>query len=416
MTPRLWGQPWFEKPPLLYWMIACGFKLGLGPETAPRFPVALMGSFFLVFFWFRLRTVWDVRTATYSAALLGTSAGWLACSRVAITDIPLAALFSAAVLLSLDAEKPRRFALIGMILGLATLAKSLPALVFFLPVLFVDRRRLRSWFGPGPIVAFAAICLPWHILCTAQNGREFLRVLFIEHQLGRFLSPALQHVQPWWFFVPVMPLLLFPWFPLLPFISRDFRDRRVRILAGVVVFGFVFLSLSANKLATYLLPLLPSLCALLGSGLARREYLEPNKRLSRTLIAVCVALLGLLPVAAGVLPAALATGLGTAPLSFSAIPLCLASGLLAGTLIVLVFRRNSLPAAIAIAGLCFFVFQVAVFPSLDRAVSARPLWLAHHPTCLPPLPRRLVYGMNYYAGRELAGCDILDQSGVTVVP
>jgi 4-amino-4-deoxy-L-arabinose transferase-like glycosyltransferase len=440
ITPRLWGHPWFEKPALLYWMIASGFKLGLGPELAPRLPVAVMGLLFLVFFWFRLRTLWDSRTATYSTALLATSAGWLACSRVAITDIPLAVLFSAAVLLSLDANSPRRFTLIGTILALATLAKSLPALIFFLPVLALDYRRLRSWFAPGPIVAFAAVCLPWHILCALQNGPEFLRVLFIEHQLGRFLTPALQHGQPWWFFLPVLPLLLYPWFPLLIFVPRDFRDRRVRVLAAVALFGFIFLSLSRNKLATYLLPLLPCFCALIGSGLARiplpygrgLEWIaEPRASAGGTevlvrlfpassfvqfLIAVSVALLGLLPVAAGVLPVALATGLRTAHLSFAAIPFWLGAGLLAGTLIVLLFRRNSLPAAVAFAGMCFLGFQMAVFPDIDRIVTARPLWLARHPACLPPLSRALVYGMNYYAGRELPGCDILDQSGITVVP
>ncbi|MDQ1473545.1 MAG: hypothetical protein QOJ99_5025, partial [Bryobacterales bacterium] len=39
ITPRLWGHPWFEKPVLLYWLIAAGFKLGLGPDLAPRLPV-----------------------------------------------------------------------------------------------------------------------------------------------------------------------------------------------------------------------------------------------------------------------------------------------------------------------------------------------------------------------------------------
>ena len=40
VTPRLWGVPWFEKPALLYWMTGLGFRMGLGPETAPRLPVA----------------------------------------------------------------------------------------------------------------------------------------------------------------------------------------------------------------------------------------------------------------------------------------------------------------------------------------------------------------------------------------
>ncbi|HSW51218.1 MAG TPA: hypothetical protein VLH09_13630, partial [Bryobacteraceae bacterium] len=42
VTPRLWGDPWFEKPPLLYWMTASATRLGLGDDLAPRLPVALL--------------------------------------------------------------------------------------------------------------------------------------------------------------------------------------------------------------------------------------------------------------------------------------------------------------------------------------------------------------------------------------
>jgi len=55
ITPRLWGQPWFEKPALLYWMTGAAFRLGLGPDIAPRLPVALFSVAFLIFFWWRLR-------------------------------------------------------------------------------------------------------------------------------------------------------------------------------------------------------------------------------------------------------------------------------------------------------------------------------------------------------------------------
>ena len=104
VTPRLSGQPWFEKPALLYWLIGLGFKVGLGTDLAPRLPVALLSLGFLAFFWYRLRSLWDAQVATYSAVILGTTAGWLAYSHVAVTDLPLAALFSAAVLFALDAE------------------------------------------------------------------------------------------------------------------------------------------------------------------------------------------------------------------------------------------------------------------------------------------------------------------------
>src|SRR5580658_1547395 len=38
ITPRLWGQPWFEKPALLYWITGAAFRLGLGDNLAPRLP------------------------------------------------------------------------------------------------------------------------------------------------------------------------------------------------------------------------------------------------------------------------------------------------------------------------------------------------------------------------------------------
>jgi len=50
ITPHLWGEKWFEKPTLLYWMTAIGFELGLGPELGPRVPVALLSISFLIFF------------------------------------------------------------------------------------------------------------------------------------------------------------------------------------------------------------------------------------------------------------------------------------------------------------------------------------------------------------------------------
>src|SRR5579863_1729904 len=101
ITPRLWGKPWFEKPALLYWMTATGFRVGLGPELAPRLPVALLSLGFLGFYWWALRREFGPRAAWFATLGLGTCAGWVAYSQVGVTDLPLAATFSAAMLLAL---------------------------------------------------------------------------------------------------------------------------------------------------------------------------------------------------------------------------------------------------------------------------------------------------------------------------
>jgi 4-amino-4-deoxy-L-arabinose transferase-like glycosyltransferase len=401
ITPRLWGRPWFEKPALLYWMIAAGFKLHLGPELAPRLPVALLSLGFLAFFWFRLRRLFGLAEASYATAMLATSVGWLAYSHVAITDIPMAVLFSAALLSALERENTN-YTAIAALLGLATLAKSLPPLVLFLPVLALDYRRWREWLRPGPILAFLAISLPWHVLCTMQNGGEFLRVLFVEHQLGRFNSAALQHVQPWWYYGPVLLLLLYPWFPLLVLVPRDRTDPRIRTLFAVVAFGFVFLSAAVNKLPSYLLPLVPALCVLTGIGLARTT--RPKR-----LICVCIALLGLLPPAASLIPAALSTGIRSIPLNWTSFALWLLGGTILGTMLALAVRKQLFPVAAVLAACAMFWFQTDVFPAIDRLASARSLWNSGHPRCAPPLRRTVLYSLYYYARREIPACDILDE-------
>ena len=52
VTPRLAGEPWFEKPSLLYWVGAVFDSLG---DQATRVPVALLSVGFLLLFHWRMR-------------------------------------------------------------------------------------------------------------------------------------------------------------------------------------------------------------------------------------------------------------------------------------------------------------------------------------------------------------------------
>src|SRR6266849_1531359 len=71
----------------------------IGRDMAPRLPVALMSVGFLLFFWFAVRREFGERVAWFAAAILATSAGWLAFSHVAVTDLPMAACFGASMLM-----------------------------------------------------------------------------------------------------------------------------------------------------------------------------------------------------------------------------------------------------------------------------------------------------------------------------
>jgi 4-amino-4-deoxy-L-arabinose transferase-like glycosyltransferase len=401
ITPRLWGAPWFEKPALLYWMTAAAFKAGLGPELGPRLPVALASVAFLIYFFVVLRREFGDRAAWYSATVLATSAGWLAYSHVAITDLPMSAAFAAAMLglLSDPASLRSRFCS-GVLLGLAVLAKGLVPLALFIPAIWFLRRRIRDL--ALAFVAATLIAAPWYVLVTVRNGRPFLDEFFWKHHFGRFLDSALQHQQPLWFYVPILLASVFPWTPLLAllFSPRLFEDRRVQFLVAWLVWGFLFFSVSRNKLPGYLLPLLPAVAALIGIATAEARARSVK---FMALLAASAALLSLVPPLEDALPQVLLVGISHTPLRIAT--LWVIPGLLLG--LACAYQEKIGRRDLAIAGVAVFTVMAVVtlvwrvYPELDWQMSGRT---AASMTCLPPTNRSQRYSIDYYVGRDLPDC------------
>jgi 4-amino-4-deoxy-L-arabinose transferase-like glycosyltransferase len=409
LTPRLGGEPWFEKPPLIYWMAAAGFRVGLGEDLAPRLPVALLSVAFLWFYWRRLAREFGARAAWFSTAILATSAVWLSFSHVGVTDLPMAAAFSAAMLLYLPwIERGDRSGLTvaAALLGVAVLAKGLVPLVLALPVVWAGRARWRDLLRPVPLVVFLAVAAPWYVLVAARYGSAFLADLFLKHHFERFATDSLQHVQPFWFYLPVFVAGLFPWSPLvvLLFGKAAFRDPRRRFLLVLVVFGLVFFSAAANKLPGYLLPLFPAACALLGVTLA-----ESRSRVWTLIVAP--ALLVLVPVAAEALPEALRLGITHADIG-SVNWLAMLPALMAAALVWVLEGKGrrgwavAAVVAVTVAGAVWL--EARAFPAMDRTVSARGLWRQVAPrrdqVCVAAVNRGWRYNLDYYSGTPLADC------------
>jgi 4-amino-4-deoxy-L-arabinose transferase-like glycosyltransferase len=405
ITPRLWGAPWFEKPALLYWMGASFFKLGFGADLAPRLPVAFLSAAFLALFFFVLRREFGAKCAWLSASILATSAGWLAFSQVATTDLPMAATFSAAMMLCLPWLRTgdrRLLPWAGVCLGLAVLGKGLVPLVLAAPLAYFAIRKLRDWVWP--VLACAATAVPWYALCTAINGRAFLDEFFLKHHFQRFASDSLQHVQPVWFYAPILLAGLFPWTPLAAtfFQRENWSDRRRRFFALWLVWGFVFFSAATNKLPGYLLPLLPAAAVLMGLGLAQAR--NPQRWLAGV-----AALLGCIPWAAAVLPRALASGLSRVDISYTPLLWLLPAALFG----LLLLRMDAAKASIATVAAVFaaLVFlKTAALPAVDANVSARQLWREIEPrrndVCVEEIHRAWRYGLNYYSITPLPACSV----------
>ncbi len=408
ITPRLWGEPWFEKPALLFWMEAAAFRLGLSDDLAPRLPIALASVAFLIFFYWVLRREFGDPAAAYATAILATSAAWLAFSHVGTTDLPMSAAFAAAMLLSLgwlERGDRRWLPVAAALLGVAVLAKGLVPLVLAVPLVWSGRRRLLDWFRPTVIAAFAVVALPWYVLCFLRNGRPFLETFFWQQQFARFATPERAHGQPFWYYAPVIVGALFPWIPaLIPIARRSlYTDTRHRFLLAWVLFGFLFFSASRNKLPGYILPLVPALAALAGITLA-------DAKRSRWVLVTAASLLVLLGPIAAILPTALAAGI-----SRSTLPPFHWTWLLPALAAVAVWyldRTGSRGAAVALLAAAITAgtvgIELRVLPEVDRAASARPLWNAVAPirdhVCVAQLHRSLRYSLNYYSVTPLPDC------------
>ena len=416
LTPRLEGEPWFEKPALLYWLGAAFFKLGAPADLATRLPVALASLAFLLYFHWRMRRFFGEDAADASALLLASSAGWVAFNLSGVFDLLLAASLGAALLALFEwLEEPQRksgLPWFGAWLGVSVLAKGLvgPALAVgaLLPICF--RRGplavARDLFHPRATGPFLLVAGPWYALLAMREGWVFAEEFLWRHHVLRVYSPELEHLQPWWFYLPVAAAALLPWTPLLGTLRR--RDwtgsEQARLLAAWAVSTLLLFSLARNKLPGYLLPALPPAAALLGLRLSR----PPAPRAALTAAA---ALLALFPVVAAVLPRALAEGLGAAwpPEDWPGLSLALFGGgaALAAVRIWRSRRRSlALLAGLTLASLLYL--KIVVYPPLDRIAGTRSAWREAADraaeVCLGDLRRHAVYGLRFYSRRELPPC------------
>jgi len=299
LTPRVNGLPRYDKPPLVYWLMGLGYLLPgqslwnpLG-SWAASLPSALSSVVVMLALAATLLR-WpqpspagaqgDLGGATrsaltaFSAALaFALSPLVLIWSRVAVSD----SLFTATLALSLLLFW-RRYAdpecqgwwPAWLLLGLAVLTKGPVALVLvgLTLALFAwwqgePKLLMRLWRPLPGLVITAAVALPWYGAELLVEGEPFWQSFFGYHNLQRFTSVVNHHLQPWWFFGPMLVVASLPFTPLLlvGLAQALARGRRQPARASLgpfaacwllVVFGFF--SLAATKLPSYWLPATPA--------------------------------------------------------------------------------------------------------------------------------------------------------------
>ncbi len=451
VTPRLYGQPWFEKPVLYYWAAAIGFLVHLPAEWALRLPSAFAAlAAGIAIGWLCSKhypsdTGLADRPTLLAPLLFSTTAAAIGFARAAAPDM----LFSAAIALAMAsaatifrragllstavpgpaaaqdlarASPALPLVLFGAFLGLAVLAKG-PAAVLLaggaVALWALATKRWRAALGlahPYAVVSFCLVALPWYVLCALRNP-DFIHVFIFEHNFKRYLTPVYQHRQPFWFFGPVTILALLPWTVLLWPVARKglrlwrekFRnDSPSFFFACWAIFPILFFSFSQSKLPSYILPAIPALALLSAANLCCVTS-SNTKRVARSRIGLAIACTWLvLGIAAAIwthrLPAAEHDALNNSILLAAII-----AALGAVVIAFLAFRRNSafIAFSVLLVAVLVGIAGISILPRLDPFISAR--WHAQllsndrHPDRIFTyhLPRSWSYGLAFYLVREL---------------
>jgi len=318
IVPTLQGEPYLDKPPLMYWLIALSYRaFGITPAAARLVPGVCVHLTILAVYLIGRRSIGE-RAAFWGALLLSVAPGFVSVARLLLLDGLLTLCVTLSVLCGFEAVragklKPGWWIASALASGLGFLTKGpISEVLLFVPLWcfgFLARDFFdtgASALGDSPVpsqparirparvrwywyalffVIVIGVNVPWYVAMYRAQP-EFLGHFFWQHNVMRFLQPF-DHLQPIWYYAPILLAGLLPGTVLLAAYGRELVRGGERTGGGprsvpaTLAGGFwllaglwcvFFFSCSGSKLPTYILPAYPFLCLAIGEFVARTRW------------------------------------------------------------------------------------------------------------------------------------------------
>jgi len=316
LVPFKNGEPYSHKPPFMFWMFHAGWALFGVSDWWPRLVLPLFSAGTLVLTYLLARRLWPQRAGLggQAALVLVSALLWILFSTSIMFDVMLAfwVLVGMHGVLAASDGKRHGFVMLGIAIGMGVLTKGPVILLDLLPVTV-----LAAWWNPGlkwarwatgvglAVLLGAAIALAWAIPAGMAGGEAYRNAIFWGQTANRMVE-SFAHQRPFWWYVPLLPVLLFPWFvwpglwKALAHHRKTGLDRGTRFCLAWMLPVFIAFSFISGKQPHYLVPLFPAFALLTARVLADR----PSTRVGLPALLAMALGVALMLAASGRIPAA----------------------------------------------------------------------------------------------------------------
>ncbi len=288
LVPHQNGEFYGHKPPLLFWLINLSWGLFGVSETAARLciPVIACLSYPLVGKLANRLYPDNPTAASLSPLILLSFLGWQLYVPAVMFDL-LLTVFVLSAYLALwhfgESGRYRYAILAGIASGLGMLTKGPVIFVYLLPFMFSFRLWRRYNMVSGKvwlkgctlgILVSLPVLLAWALPAIMSAGDGFAFDVFWHQSVGR-LHKSFAHARPLYWYLMMLPVLLFPW----PFLIAAWKKTHWQrggshdsaILLSLALVLLIF-SLISGKQIHYLYPVFPLLAIFLAAKLNAETF------------------------------------------------------------------------------------------------------------------------------------------------
>ena len=286
-VPHLHGEPYPDKPPLMFWLMNASSVLTGGRITgfSARLP-SLLGAIMVLWATARLMERWQDPTAAWRAVAVLLTAylfwwqgGW---GQIDMLLLGLEMMSLWFFFTATDSSRNWRFAGAYFFAGLAILAKGPVGLVVPMGIYATsmamagDAHLMRRWHWIwGPVVA-GLVPGTWLLLAWAGDApADYFAAMLGAKSFGRVVQS--DHARPFYYYVSHFLMEFLPWAIFLPAAYRAIDSRALRRrLATWAAFVFVFFSCVVAKRNIYILAIWPAAAMVVAAGWDGMARLAPR--------------------------------------------------------------------------------------------------------------------------------------------